>query len=92
MQVGSTRLDGEAALARAVRPFERPVEVEAGLRPEPGLESDDPIFASAVRSVGGVHWREVPPCQLAKALIAHAIGTIHVTGDGNVMLVSQGGF
>ncbi|MDY7110348.1 MAG: transglutaminase-like domain-containing protein [Planctomycetota bacterium] len=62
------------------RPWPRdwPEEAREALRPQPFIESDDPIFAQAVREVMGDRLPLTPPYFAAKELVRYCVEKINV--------------
>ena len=65
---------------RPERPWPRdwPEEVREGLLPQPYIESDDAIFAQAVREVMGDRLPLTPPYYAAKELVRYCVEKINV--------------
>ena len=83
-QVWSSRITSEAEAAARSWPREFPAEVQAGLRPQPYIQSEAPLFRDAVAHVSEGRLRLVPPYYAAKDLVRYCMNSIRVRGDGNV--------
>ncbi|MHC4415255.1 MAG: transglutaminase-like domain-containing protein [Planctomycetota bacterium] len=82
VQVWSSRMTDEVAVASVPWPREWPAEVRDGLQPQLFIESDDPLFAGAVEEVTRGRLRLAPPYLAAKELVRHCIETVQVSGGG----------
>jgi hypothetical protein len=71
-QVWASAIDDAAARGIAW-PRDWPDEVADGLSPQPGVESDDPIFSETVERVSAGRLRLVPPYVAAKELIRYCL-------------------
>ncbi len=78
----------EAAMASIVWPANWPIETLEFQKPQPLIESDAPIFASALQEVTGGNLHQVPPWVAAKEIVRYCCNTIQT--NGTLMLRGPG--
>ena len=74
----------EKAMARIPWPSTWPEETLSALDPQPLIESDDPIFATALQALTGGNLRQVPPWIAAKTIVKYCCNSIKA--DTTIML------
>lgn len=79
VQVWSSRID-DAKAAEATWPRRWPEEARDGLRPQPFIESDAPIFRETIERITEGKLRTVPPYYAAKDIVRYVLQNVQVSG------------